>query len=462
MQVHGHTHCGPPPGRASGGVNSPNPRLYGAVGPSVDPVLGLCHSLAVTSAQTRMDSSPHREVYRLDYGRLENVERTPQGGLRVDAGLTRTGVFIYSTHDGREIREYRPPEEVFHQDSLATLADAPVTDLHPPVMVDPGNFRTYAAGHVAHGTVRQDNTQVAASLVLQEGGLISAVETKARRDVSCGYACLVDETPGIAPDGQRYDRVQRRIRYNHVAIVPQGRAGSAVGLRLDAAGNGLAPGANEGDFPQESTRMFSIRIDGQEYPLGTEAERQAAVTAYNRAQVRQDAQVGSLTAERDTAQGRADAAEGQVRDLTAQLATATDPARLDAMVRDRTELVRVATAHLGAEVKLDGLMDADIRLLVLAKARPEVKLDGKSADYIQGLFQGLEVRQDAQTAVDPDGLGTLRQATAPGLEVRQDGTNPVPPTSDPYDSVAARKRMDATNRTAWTQPLAFSKDAPRN
>jgi hypothetical protein len=407
-----------------------------------------------------MDSAPGPGplVQRFDFGRLGQVERTPQGGVRVDAGLTRVGVFSYPAHDGKEIREYRPPEEVFHQDSLATLADAPVTDLHPPVMVGPDNFQTYSRGHVVHGTVRQDGEQVAARLVLQDGSLISAVERKDRREVSCGYQCRVEETPGVTPDGQRYDRIQRGIRYNHVAIVPHGRAGSNVALRLDAAGNHVVPGTTEiGARPREEIKMKpSIRIDGVDYPLTTEAEVQAAVQAHGRFQARLDAQVQDLTKARDQAQGRADAAEAKVQTLNTELAEAKDPKRLDARVQARAELVQKAAAILGQDVKLDGLTDAEIRSKVLQKARPEVKLDGRSEDYIQGLFSGLttEAAAPRKDSVDPDGLADLRR-----------GTNPDPARKDavdPNDAEAARKRMDTANRTAWQGPLAFSKDPPRS
>src|SRR5690606_20498946 len=108
-------------------------------------------------------------------------------------------------------------------------------------------------------------------------------------------------------EGEKYDRVQRRIRYNHVAIVPEGRAGEAVALRMDAAGNTIPPGGHvapgqNGEIPREERTMFTIRIDGEDYPLGTDAERQAAVRAFQRYQTRVDgvmAQVADLTAARD-------------------------------------------------------------------------------------------------------------------------------------------------------------------
>jgi len=40
-------------------------------------------------------------------------KRTPQGFLRADAVIARTGVQLYRRGDGTTQREYRPPETVF-------------------------------------------------------------------------------------------------------------------------------------------------------------------------------------------------------------------------------------------------------------------------------------------------------------------------------------------------------------
>ncbi len=185
-----------------------------------------------------------QRVFRVDYGELGQVERTPQGGLKVPAFLTRTGVFTYTGPDGAPIREYRPPEEVFKADSMAMLKGAPVAIDHPPETIKPDNFRTYAVGHVGDD-VRKEDDKVGATLYVQDQAAIKAIEA-GRRELSCGYHVDVDETPGVTPSGEPYDRVQRNIRYNHVALVPDGRAGHDVRLRLDAAGNSVAQEKNGG------------------------------------------------------------------------------------------------------------------------------------------------------------------------------------------------------------------------
>lgn len=178
------------------------------------------------------------DVTRLDIasGTISNIRRTPQGGLSLDARLTRVGVLIYPRSDGSIVREFRPPEEVFSPESLATLANAPLTDDHPSKPVSPANWRDVAIGHIA-GTPRKDGDFVSGEVLVQDADAIQDVEDKKLVEISCGYKCRLDWTPGIW-NGQKYDCIQRDIRYNHISAGPAGwgRAGSEVRLRMDAEG----------------------------------------------------------------------------------------------------------------------------------------------------------------------------------------------------------------------------------
>jgi hypothetical protein len=87
------------------------------------------------------------EVLRFDFnGSSGEFRRTPQGFLRVNARLTKTGVFNYDTG-----REYRSDEEVFRNDSLESIKGALVTDLHPSEkgsdsFLTPSNAKQHIAG----------------------------------------------------------------------------------------------------------------------------------------------------------------------------------------------------------------------------------------------------------------------------------------------------------------------------
>lgn len=371
---------------------------------------------------------------RFDVGTLKNVQKTPQGGFRVDAALTRTGIFKYTQHDGSVVNELRPGEEVFAAESLATLPDAPVTVGHPGDSVSPDNHNEHAQGHVRD--VRKDGELLAANVVIQGRRAIQAIEGGIR-EVSCGYTCRIDETPGVLPSGERYDRVQRGIRYNHVALVDEGRAGPQVRLRLDSDGNQNAT--------KENT-MKVERIDGVEYEIGTPAHAHA-VKQHDEKLAARASELAKQSAELTKQTARADAAEADKAKIATQVAELSNPARLDAAVTARATLLEQARGILGAECKLDGKSEGEIKAEIVAKVYPTLKLDASDAVRTATLFEAAILSADKRIdAATSSVLAALvPAASVPGA--------PVKPTD-----IADRARLDMLERSRneWRQPLATS------
>lgn len=63
---------------------------------------------------------------------LSKPVRLPNGFVRAEGYLTRSGIFVYRDAQGKAIRELRPPEEVMHPDSLASFGLMPVTVVAKP------------------------------------------------------------------------------------------------------------------------------------------------------------------------------------------------------------------------------------------------------------------------------------------------------------------------------------------
>ena len=163
-----------------------------------------------------------------------NWVETPEGFLRIRATFARTGCQTYSNPDGSQRVEYRPESEVARQDSFLSLGGLPVTLEHPPQLLTPDTARQYQRG--ASGThVVYDNGFVHGTVVLTDREAIEAVKRGDATELSVGYRCEYDATPGVAPDGTRYDGVQRAISGNHHAITRKARAGSEVRLHFDSA-----------------------------------------------------------------------------------------------------------------------------------------------------------------------------------------------------------------------------------
>lgn len=171
-------------------------------------------------------------AYRVDIGTLKAPTLREDGSIVVEAHATRTGVFHYADGKGGVRREYRPAEEVAKADSLGTLKLRPFTDDHPSEKVDASTARAYAVGAVGEN-VRMDGDHVAVPISVWDERTVGKMRA-GKTQVSCGYDVDLVEKPGIAPSGEHYDAVQTNIRYNHLALVDAGRAGTAS-VRMDRA-----------------------------------------------------------------------------------------------------------------------------------------------------------------------------------------------------------------------------------
>lgn len=146
--------------------------------------------------------------------------------------IARTGAQEYTARelmlDGdpeRPVVVDRRPEDVFEPAVLASFEGKPVTDGHPPENVGPENYAAYSRGHVQN--VRREGDFIVADLYINDKALASDIQNGVKREVSCGYTC------NYVPDGAGYR--QERIRGNHVAVVPRGRAGHEVAIQDHAA-----------------------------------------------------------------------------------------------------------------------------------------------------------------------------------------------------------------------------------
>lgn len=375
--------------------------------------------------------------------------RTPQGFLRVPAYVTRAGVLEYKRADGTTVRELRHPDEVFRPASLESLSAAPLTDLHPKEMVSPKNVRSLRVGHVGEA-VRQDGHRVAATVTIEDEQMIALVERGERREISCGYACAIDATPGVW-DGEHYDAVQRDIVYNHAALGPRnwGRAGSEVALRLDsgdamtATAYGAPPERRDDgttDLPGGDAQMdhVTIRVD----ELDVQVPKQWAQVIEKALKQRDDA-LTERTKERDTAQGRLDALTKEHDEVKKQLTAAADPARVDAAVHARATLLEQARKVLPAEHKFDGQTPRQIHEAVLTKLDAKLDLKGKSDEYVSARFDhAIESAPAHASTGRNDALDRSRAATT------SNGTQSTP---------AARRDPFVPD---WQKPLATSKDRP--
>lgn len=328
--------------------------------------------------------------------------------MRVPGALTRVGVLPYRLGDGTIRRELRLPEEVFAAASLATLQGATVTDLHPPSGVRADNWRDVAIGHVADD-VHADADHVVGTVVVQDAAAVERIVDGDRKEISCGYEIeKLELSPGVWR-GERYDAIQRGIRYNHVAIGPEGwgRAGPSVALRLDSADG------------------VGVAMDPK------------------------DEEIARLRRELDETKGRADAADKAAKAATVRADEAEKA--VPAKVASRARLLALRHVILGTdradkkdEAMASSASDLDLMKEMLKKLDPSFDASNSSEDYVRGVFAANIKAHAAKAGAEPapDAAPTEDAAGAPPA---------APPTSAPerteeeraFDSILSPRRAPA-------------------
>lgn len=198
---------------------------------------------------------------RFDVGEIKSPFLNHDGALIAEGTFARDGILTYHMPDGKTVREFRPPEE--NKKALTQFGLVPVTIEHPPVLVTEDNAETYRKGVSLQNVAYGKGGFVRGEVYVMDSEAIDYIR-KGGAEISAGYTCDIDDTPGVW-NGQTYDRVQRNIKVNHLALTRRGRAGPDVRVHLDSL-----PDRDVGIQISPSTpkpRMATLRIDSIDYEV---------------------------------------------------------------------------------------------------------------------------------------------------------------------------------------------------
>lgn len=387
-------------------------------------------------------------VRRCDRRTLDarKAKKLDNGFLQAPAQISRTGIYEYLNQDGSIRRELRLAEDVFHPDALASFAMMPVTDGHPADgWVTADNAREYQRGTMGESLFpAPDGVHVAGVMMVTDAALVKKILDGTAVEVSCGYTCQVDETPGEW-EGQRYDCRQHTIRGNHVAVLPRGRAGADARIKLDTAGNAVITDSRESGRQDPPGGTVKITIRGITFDVADQvaealnAERADQKEALDALAVRVvDAEDAAIAAQAETEKqtARADTAEAEVKKEKARADGAASPEAIEKAVAERTDLMDVAR-RAGVEVKADTAFDAAAIRRAVVEKRTGLKLDGKSPEYVSAAFDIERAKLDAQVT----GHEALAGIVPPPEGARIDG-----------DKHPRQDMIDAQNER-WKKPI---------
>lgn len=333
---------------------------------------------------------------RLDSWMLVGCAVTDADGFLRDSPIVaRTGIYIYQQPDGTIIREYRPPEEVFDTDSEASFVGKPIVVGHPASgIVNSDTAQDLAIGTILSSGYQKDETNIACDIVIHNPSAIGE-----KRGLSLGYRVDIEEAPGITPDGQQYDVIQRNIRINHLAVVDRGRAGAKARLNLD--GDEIIEGvetkmkikidsvdfevdekiANYVNSLQNKEENARVKLDTANTELKSVKEQNTALKADADDK---KAKLDAMTAERDGLKAKVDAADAEKEKAVKEAVEA-----VKADMQERAELEE--TAKIAKVEKTDGLTNAELKAgIVKAAFGEKFKLDGASDAYLDGAYSAAK------------------------------------------------------------------------
>lgn len=352
---------------------------------------------------------------------LSGTRRTGDGYLVADARVARTGIQIYLGREvGRpemeQVRVYRAPEQVFADEAMASFAHRPVTNNHPPEAVTAKNWKRYSVGQTGD-EVKQEGKFLRIPMVVMDQAAIEDIEA-GKSELSNGYACDLDWTPGTTPEGDAYDAKQIGIRGNHVAIVKAGRAGPEC--RIGDSWAAISTEQKDAHMTLKTVTVDGIPIEVTDQGatvittlLGRISDAKAAgdklVSDHAAAIAAKDADLAKRDAEIDALKGKI-----------------VDGAALDALVQARGDLIAKAKA-IAPDVATDGKSDADIRKAVVVARLGDEAVKDKAAAYIDARFDILaedakpgdpvrSVVRDGLKQVDQQPVATAHAAMVTSLQ----------------------------------------------
>lgn len=384
------------------------------------------------------DAVTSRKVMALsDKATISGTRKTADGYLVTEARVARGGNIqdYYGSEIGhadasRVFKVYRPENEIFKRDALASFAHKPVTMGHPANGVSPETWRKDAVGSIGSEVVR-DGEFVRVPMVIMDAQAIADIESGVR-EISMGYDCELVMEAGTTKDGRAYDAYQRGHRMNHAAIVEVGRAGPQCRI----GDQSRTPHQQQKDTPA----MKTVTIDGKATEVTDEVAAHIAkltADADTAKKVATDSvdvldQAKTLLADLKSQKADADKA---VADAKAEAKAAKDAVNADAIHAAAAELATVIDSAkvIAPDLDVKGKTVAAIKKDAVAKKLGDERVKDKSEDAIGAMFDLLSV-----AAADADPVARAIQSAVK--------------TGDAGDKAFNDYRAGLS--TAWQTPVA--------
>lgn len=352
---------------------------------------------------------------------------TDAGQMHVPCKFARTGTQLYTAGQlgladidpKKVITVYRDEADVFEDAAMDSFRSAPVTMGHPkdsegnPMPLTSDNSKELQVG-MLEGMPTRDEDTLGGVLILTAQEAIDALED-GTQELSAGYICDIELVDG--------NYFQRNIRANHIAIVAKGRAGSSCRISDEAL---LVDSAEVKVITLEDSanKLVKVAIETVK-SLELKLEDGAEVDATLVIALLSD----ELTASREelatqtqlTTDLKTSAEEAEITLETVKVELADAKVAASEGVIERCEVIE--NARLVADMRdLGSLPTDEIKLLVVADQMPDKDLTGKSAAFIDAMF---EILVDASKGDTPMGKLIRQQDASITTDTKAVAQDPV-------------------------------------
>jgi len=369
-------------------------------------------------------------------------ELTPEGYLKAIAAVTRVGIQYYLARQfgidsDDKIPVFRPPETVFHPETIESLKLKPIVFLHPEEDVDSKNYNRLAVGTVGENVGPLDDFLLGAPIQITDESIVKKIIEKEINELSLGYEVMVVSDEGEF-EGEKYlYRMDGPMINNHLAIVPDGRCGDTVKI-LDKNEN------QNGGFKVNKKQMIKILQDAgisadkikgfmSGKPDDADGDIKAFVALLKAGDMDISALVPDLVAELKpaleeivngdefkkmlavemasalTGSGNEPEPEPEPSpDAEEEEAPAMTQEEMDAAINDAAEdraaLIKTAEPFLPKEFKIKDSKNKDIIFAALeAVGMKKDEMESHSEDYLRGLLDSISNDRDAARRFSQDG-----------------------------------------------------------
>jgi hypothetical protein len=166
-------------------------------------------------------------------------EKTEDGFLRCKARVLAERIMEYGRDEigevpeevqGDKFRMFVSRDEMASPESLRSLEGASlVAGEH--TWLNPEVISLYDMGHVAGAPRLTDEGYLEVDLIVNNPDAIKAIEAGEIGEVSGAYHAEAVFEPGRFND-QDYDALQKRLRWNHIAVIPSGHGRAGADIRI--------------------------------------------------------------------------------------------------------------------------------------------------------------------------------------------------------------------------------------